>query len=268
MNTLTIDTRNIILDGTCNCRDFGGLVNSEGRTVKRGKILRSDGLNKLSDEDLRTLSKVPLCTIIDLRNSDEMIKRPDRIPESVADFLSCTLDTPKWLQRIARLTDENDSDECKSNMLGRVDAKISTLTRENISASMVKLYEFMMHEPESVAVFRTIFEKLFRNGEGALLFHCAAGKDRTGIVAALILASLGVDEKTIIEDYMLSGIVVEKRYAKAIELAPSLLPLYDVSEEYIRASLDCVYRKHGNFERYFKEVIEIDPGEMKRRYLD
>lgn len=264
-------TTKTTLEGVCNFRDLGGIRNREGRAVKHGLIFRTDELSRLTDADLRTLNDLPLRTIVDLRTESEIVRRPNRRPTSVRNMALCTLDTPGLLTSIAHLQDDQSLagvDQETQSMLGKTDAKLGTLQEEEIKSAMTRLYTQMLVEPDFQAVYRRIFEMLSSDDDTPLLFHCMAGKDRTGIVAALILLALDVDEEAIMKDYLLSDIVLEKRYFKQVGLNPSLRPLYGTCPEFMQAVFDKIRNDYGNARRYLSEVIGVDVEAMKKRYTD
>lgn len=259
------------LESLSNFRDLGGLKNREGKAVKPGLIFRSDELSRLTDADLQALAAIPLRTIVDLRTPMEIDRKPDRRPDSLRNMVVCTLDTPRCMTAIADQQDDASLEKVSPifrRMLNDTDAKISTLSEERIRMTMASLYEQMTVEPDFIEVYRQIFALLMRDDAVPLLFHCMAGKDRTGIVAALILAALDVDEATIVADYMLSDVVIHTRYAKPVAADPPLRYLYGTSEEYIEASLAKIRRDHGTAANYLRDVIHADLAGLRARYLE
>lgn len=269
MNSLAMQT--ITLEGACNFRDLGGLETRNGQTVKKGMIFRTDEMSRLTEADLRYLNNINLRTIIDLRTEEEINRHPNKKPASLRNMVTCTLDTPRCLTEIANLHDDGvlDSvDRDAQSMLGKTDAKMGTLPEAKIRAAVIELYARMTTEPDFMAVFRKIFSLLLRNDAVPLVFHCMAGKDRTGIVAALILSALDIDEETIMQDYLLSNIVAEKRYGVQIDLNPSLHYLYEAHPEFLQAAFERIRNKHGSVRNYLQETLGVDTEKMKERYLD
>ncbi len=260
MNLVFTHRNTVSLEGACNFRDLGGLVSIDGRTVRHGMIFRSDELSRLTDVDLRCLQSAALTTVVDLRIEREIDRSPDRTPESVRKTSVCSLDTPGLLMAIAK--------PGGSLMPEDTDAKISELTPERLRISVIELYEKMITEPDCVEVYKKIFALLLEVENTPLLFHCMAGKDRTGVVAALILAALGVDEKAILDDYLVSNVVVEKKYAERIAHMPSLRFLFEARSEYLSAALATIRKEHGSIDRYLRETIGVDIDGMKNIYLE
>lgn len=258
------------LDGACNFRDLGGFETKEGRILKHGMIFRSDELSRLTESDLEFLAGIPLRTIIDLRTNWEIARRPDKKPSTVQNISIFSLDTPRILGTIANVQDDPASDHTDENpqaLLGNMDAELGALSAEQLHDAVVKLYERMTTEPNFIAVYRKIFALLLQEQSVPLLFHCMAGKDRTGIVAALILSALEVDEESIVEDYLLSNIVAEERYAKTIAKNETLQYLYKAYPEYLRASFVKIRSDHGTVYHYLEETLHVDTEKLKERYL-
>lgn len=258
------------LDGACNFRDLGGLRTKEGRSVKQGMIFRSDELSRLTENDLEFLAGIPLRTIVDLRTDGEIGRRPNKIPSSVRKTPICTLDTPRVLVSIANLHEDLVSapvSEKVRAMLDNLDDNLGRLPAERLRDIVVGLYGKMTTEPDFIAVYRKIFDLLSDDESVPLLFHCMAGKDRTGIVAALILSALDVDEDTILEDYLLSNIVAKERYAKPLAANEILRYLYKAYPEFLRASFEKIRNDHGTVRRYLEETLRVDTEKLKRRYL-
>lgn len=270
MNCIVEAKKEIKLEGVCNFRDLGGIPCRDGRTVKTGLIFRTDELSQLTDHDLLILNELPLRTIVDLRTPPEIERRPNRCPESLQTMALCVLDTPKLLVSITGLHDDRrleGIDQETQSMLGKTDAKLGTLEAEKIKSAMTQLYVRMLIEPDFLAVYRRIFHLLSNESDTPLLFHCMAGKDRTGVVAALILLALNVDEETIMEDYLLSQIVVEKRYFKQIEKNPAFRYLYGLLPDYLQAAFDQIRNEHGDAQRFLVETLGIQPETLQARYL-
>lgn len=152
-----------------NMRDIGGKVNNSRHSIRTKKIIRSELPNKLNFEQINSLLKMNVNNIIDLRSDEEILKRPNILKNNKKfNYYHFSLGN-------GRLPNNFD------------DVYIS--------------YIEMLNEKESI---RKIFE-LIANSNNGILYHCTAGKDRTGIITMLILKSLDVKDEDIIEDYVISG---------------------------------------------------------------
>ena len=188
-----IKDREIQLEGAHNVRDLGGVHTSEGRTLKSGKLFRSDALHKLTDNDLNTLNEYEIATIVDLRSSGEVSKTgPARLAERGSRHLHMQVMT-------------GDPQVQNPDQMMR-DAQAMYIHMVSESADRYTAVIAALCDPENQPA----------------LFHCAAGKDRTGITAALIYSILGVDREMIMADYALTEPNVEKIMANVIEAMPEL----------------------------------------------
>ena len=173
--TTTID-RAIAFATVFNVRDLGGLTTSDGRVVRRGRVFRADGVDRLDGEDLEVARTLGLRTVIDLRTFGEVERRAfpaERI--SVAWHHLPILDG-MW----------SEQDLVPTN--GAVD-----FLRDRYLDMLVEGRDSIVRALELVA------------DDGPVLFHCAAGKDRTGVLAAVVLGVLGASPEVIAEDYHLSA---------------------------------------------------------------
>lgn len=239
-------TRRLLLAGGSNFRDLGSLKTKDGRVVKRNRIFRGDELNQLTDGDLEALSAIPITTIVDLRGKKERAESPDRFPSSVKNRISCAIEPGN---------------------LANLSIDPQTLSPSEIVEAMKQINEALVSNPECVERFREFFRVVQGEENTPILFHCTAGKDRTGMAAALFLSALGVDEDTIMQDYLLSNRYLEKKYADKLADRPGAKNLYIVKAEYLRAGLDRIKKDHGSVNRFLSDVLSVDFEKMKNLYL-
>jgi protein-tyrosine phosphatase len=169
---MTIDASRIHqLEGAANFRDLGGLPTTDGQTVRRGRIFRSDVLYRLTENDMTVLDPLGIRTVIDLRSHDEVRKYGEsRLKAAGLQHFNVPI----------------------------VDVELDP----TIEASLVDQYVALLRNVADG--FRSIFGHL-ASDHYPLVINCFAGKDRTGITSALILGSLGVPDHEIVADYALSG---------------------------------------------------------------
>ncbi|WP_434317139.1 tyrosine-protein phosphatase [Leifsonia sp. P73] len=158
----------IPVNGTYNFRDAGGYPVAEG-VVRRGKLFRSDGLARLGDEGRQALRDLDVRVVIDLRDDFEV----SVLPDDVAGL---------GLQRLHLPVFEG-----------------SGASQSTIGITLVGLYEKILLQHGDVVV--TALREIADTGEEAVVVHCTAGKDRTGIVVALALLAVGVDRDLVVADY-------------------------------------------------------------------
>ncbi len=180
--------RLVVLDGVHNFRDLGGYVMGDGRAIGWGRVFRADGLYRLSDDDLELLDGIGIRTVIDLRSAAE-VEQYGTFPferHSVA-FHPLPIMDATW--RNAELPDFDESEQ------GEVDF-LTWAYRDMLATGSDRFAQAIM--------------QLAVPSAAPAVFHCAAGKDRTGVLAALLLGGLGVDQEVIVADYGLTRAGMER----------------------------------------------------------
>lgn len=175
--------RLVALDGVQNFRDIGGYATADGRFVGWGRIFRSAQLSELTPGDLQRIEALRIRSVYDLRSTEEQASEPTAWTGP---------DAP------ARLTHAYSIDYAPF-----VAAFANGIDAAGARALMTGFYGQMS---ESYKVqFREVFAELLSPEEGAVLYHCTAGKDRTGVTTAMILMALGVSREVVMADYLLSN---------------------------------------------------------------
>lgn len=248
-----------------NFRDLGGYETIDGRQTKWKRIIRAGSLANLSKEDLAELESIPVTVDIDLRSPEEVKQAPDRVPSTATYYHLPVLQSDE--------TDASHSvDEIKNQILQPGSGH----------KHMVDIYKKMVLVDSAKAAYQKMFELLLRNGESdALLFHCTAGKDRTGLGAFFILNALQVPEKTIMEDYLLTNKATEKlrhQWIQALRdknesevIIENCIALASVSPDYLNAALETIKENYGNMNNYLHEHMELsdsDLKELRNKYLN
>lgn len=254
----------IELDGTCNTRDQGGMETVTGQRVRAKKLIRSDGLEKLTDNDIHILvDECDLRMVIDLRTDVERKAAPDpidRMPE--VKFVSL----PVLADSAVGLTHEHSLRSLWDEFLKLKGDPMGVISRT---------YPLMLLGDAGVAAYKQFFEILLAQEQGAVLWHCSEGKDRTGVASMLILFTLGVPPATIMEDYLATNLFARqkmKRIAndlKKVHVADksdeALLALICAHEEYMDAAMEAVKGKYGSLDAYLTEALDLTPE--KRQLL-
>ncbi|WP_326793843.1 tyrosine-protein phosphatase (plasmid) [Streptomyces sp. NBC_00841] len=245
---LRLADRLIKLEGTVNFRDAGGYRTRDGQWVKMGEIYRSDALDKLTDADLAKLHRLGIGTDYDLRMKSERASAPDRVPAGatyvVADVLAGS----------ATFTTMPTSEDAAVRM-------------------MVDSEKFMVSGDSARAAYGQVFAGIANDDARAVVFHCTAGKDRTGWSSAALLTALGVPRKTVMADYLASNDYRAAANQAALdhltsEQAKIYKPLLDVRPEYLNSGFDEVQEKYGSFNSYLKQGLGIDAGDLRELKQD
>lgn len=232
------------LQGTSNTRDIGGYVCSNGRAIKWRKILRSDGLSNITDKDQDLLiTKYNLKKVIDLRTESEIIQNPN-IDYSVKNinYINIPLSNginPNELKKIV-----NEMNE------------ISVVT--DFAKILINSYMDIV-DNNQVNIRKTIEEIADVDEEDCVLFHCTAGKDRTGIISMLILGICGASKQDITTNYVQTEINMKynKIFTNYVNEVNSGIPdniITDISKarpECIEYAYDYLKNKYGSFHNYF-----------------
>jgi protein-tyrosine phosphatase len=240
-----------------NFRDIGGITTGSGKKIKPGIIFRSANPDTISKKDIGKFNQLNIRTVIDLRARSEYLKRKRTLQN--IDSISLPLDFQEITRnRLKPLLYKRGSE----NMISDVS---NSLYIEMLDASLY--------------VFRQVMETLLSPGRCPVLIHCQAGKDRTGIICALILLALGADRHLIIDDFMRSNEALLPFFKKtllrrkilSLGLFPSERILFAVTvrQRNIESILDRIENHYGGINAYLMEsgynTNSLD--ELKRELL-
>lgn len=229
------------VEGTFNVRDLGGYPAANGRSVRRGRIFRSDDLSTLTEDGLEFLNRLGIRSIVDFRERDEREYAPDKRPASV----DRVHEFPIRVGNLMELLELNGHD--------------AGLLLRSANKSFARDFN---------AEYTAFFEVLADAESAPLLFHCSAGKDRAGFAAAMFLSSLGVDRETVIRDYLPSGDNIRPKYIAEVETNPILAPLMQSRREYLESAFEVIDDEFGGMEEYLTGYLGVDLEKMHRIYLD
>ena len=242
-------------EGIDNFRDMGGYTTLDGRQVKWGVLYRSGNLAHASRADLKGLAALELATLIDFRSGMEKEEEPNILPEP-----------PSFVVVEIPTLDGGDLTVAEEIM-----QRIEDGNFEDFDPNAVML--------EANRAFATVFTPQFSefvhtvaDANGApVMWHCTAGKDRTGFAAAFLLRILGVDDDVIMADYMESkahSLASRKtelsllRLFKGDEAADKLAILMGVEEAWLEAAFDAIDERWGSFDTYVSEGLELSPEQI------
>jgi protein-tyrosine phosphatase len=223
--------RKLRIPGMFNVRDLGGLPLQDGGTTRPGKLLRSAELSWLEPAGAAMLAEFGLRTVVDLRTRDEVDQRPDNLTGMDAALVSISF---------------------------------LALDYDEIPATQADLYTYMADSctDQTAQVVKALAAPDALPG----LFHCAVGKDRTGFIAGIILALIGVPDDEIIQDFLLSnpalGFPPQSGTAQStvdhpvdselVETPPMLSSRNPVSAELLAGVMDRIRARHGTIAAYLR----------------
>ncbi len=236
-------------------RDLGGIKNKEGKTIKSNMIVRGKSLYKINKKDIEQIRKYKLSKVIDLRTFVESDEKPNTVIDNIK-----YLHMPIFKEKTAGITHEKEENKLKMLM--------NMVSIEN-------LYRLMVTDEYSISQLKNILHEIINSDTYPILFHCTAGKDRTGIVAMLLLNILDVDENTIMNNYLE---INKKHKPKANlfyalinilmwnkELAEKARSYYMVHESYLETAIAAIKGTYGTIENYIKEALGVT-DEMKQSF--
>ena len=236
------------LQGATNFRDLGGYPGRGGRPLRWRKLFRSDHLGRLTEADQAMLAELGLARAFDFRGETERAATPYQLPGVTQHSLAIE---PTVVQRMRDMV-----------AAGR------QITAQVAVELMKDLYRALVNDQASR--FAELFEHLLQ-ANAPLVFHCTAGKDRTGVAAALILLALGVPRDRVVQDYLLTNDVYQRPSLPQAETpAEALAVLWLVRKDFLDAALQAVNDDHGGVERYLSRRLGLTPAALDAlaaRYL-
>ncbi len=256
---ISVAERRVPMEGTLNFRDLGGYRTTDDRHVKWGRIFRSDGLARLTAHDHALIKQMGIKQVYDFRAPSEVEKSPNNLPPDGSvrtqdlPVVSHEFDTVAIMERIQK----GDTDWINESLM--IDGYI--------------------HNIESFAdVWGTVIKNLIDPQKRPLVFHCTAGKDRTGVCASLILLTLGVSEEVVIEDHQLSNFFLAPflpKMAKYLQQfgvdIEDVMPYMVAPREAIVAVIERIRTQYGTVDRYLnsKSGVDLKTLElMKKEFLE
>lgn len=244
------DSRFVLLEGGRNFRDLGGLHTADGKTVKSGLFFRSGPLGSLTEQGKADFARLHVTRIVDLRTTMERGQDAYSQKAVFGDVY--------WTRDYAMSMGD----------MGSLFADPSKLTGENMRTMMTMAYRKM--PKEQVPAYRELFASLVA-GQGPVVVNCTAGKDRTGIAAALVLTALGVPYETVKQDFLLSNGAPGMNTLSA-SISPMLArlpadvtaPLIGVDGAYLDAAFDQLRKDYGSIEGFLDRELQVGPEQIGR----
>jgi len=263
-NEVLATERKLGMHGTPNFRDFGGYRTEDDRQVRWGYLFRSGQLSNLSDEDLDLLAHLELDLVCDFRREDEQRSEPSRLPQQRRPRIASLPIIPGSNSRFFESAEEQGG---RTRAFGRQ-----------------AMFDFMVEINRDFAegqqqTYARMFEEILALADARFLVHCAAGKDRTGFAAALILLALGVSRDLVMRDYLLSGRYynperemarLKRKYGMEHVDSGAVLPMLEVHEDYLLPTLTAIDKSYGSVADYLEQALGVGPAELaelRGRYL-
>ncbi len=213
-----------------NVRDLGGYPTRNGKSTAFGRFLRADAPINLDNHDLLTLLDFPVQSVIDLRSPSEIRQTSDH-----------------------RLKDQSSIAYANIPLLGQdMMQTIVGMNEKPNEQRFVQLHEIyinmLQHARHYIA---EVFERLAESNQGAAFFHCTHGKDRTGLVAALLLLLADVDDVDIIANYQISATYLKPLFQSFIsEIEPEALHFFETKPESMEQTLAFFHAEFNSAEDY------------------
>lgn len=248
-----------------NSRDLGGYPTADGHHVQSGRLFRTALLHDLDSEDLQLLNDLNVTRIIDFRDNAEVDRLPDLVPDVAAyyhlpvfkeDETGASLSTAKPMQRLA------------------VDYQAGINW-------MLTAYHDMVTIDSAKDAYREFFHQLLAAGDDeATIFHCTAGKDRTGMAAYFLLRALGVSAEDAREDYLWTNVYsaarVRMRLAQVKTAGGNEVVAYNVRHmsaalpQYLDTAIRLINQQYGGMQPFIKDFLDLsndDIAALRHHYL-
>ncbi len=278
MNNRELGKR-IPLEGTKNTRDLGGYPTKDGRTIAYKRLIRSDCLANITkkDEDI-LLHDLHVLYEVDMRGKHEILTRPNVKLENVT-FLHLPIQEEEKREEDynphTNILVEDKALQHTIDYLFRMDFK------GDITIAFEKVYRNMLR-PFGKSAYEKFIRLCIKNKEGAILFHCADGKDRSGLAAAILLLSLGVEKEIVIQDYLKTNENTIDKARKREEYLRNVAHIQDetiinsikavagVRRNWIEAAFDEMEKQAGTIDNFINQELHLseeDLEELRNNYL-
>ncbi|WP_203640102.1 tyrosine-protein phosphatase [Levilactobacillus wangkuiensis] len=246
------------LAGAVNVRDLGGLETFDHRRVRTHRLLRADSLANLTVADQEKLVAYGVTTVIDTRSQAEWRQAPDKLPE--------------WIQLTHIPLFDNDETESvqtiqRLNQFYASDA-------HNGYRRMLRVYRRLVLNAQPRQAYRQFFDLLTQDKPQTVVFHCTAGKDRTGLCALLLLGALGVPISQIKQDYLRTNqyclarvvrrLIAARDYQMNANFQSSVIDLSIASPDYFDQALTLITGEFGSISNYLVDFVGVSASVIRR----
>jgi len=254
----TEEHRLLPMDGSHNTRELGGYKTTDGKTIKWGKLFRSDKLSDISKTDQAYLQNLGIKKIVDFRSEQEKAEDPNIIPTGIS-YVEMPISVD-------------------GAMRSKIEAVLKGETDREVQSFLIDANK------EFVTNYADVYENFLKgliDEDAPTLFHCTAGKDRAGFAAAITLIALGVSKEDVINDYMKTNAFTQERieeilgqielmslYQSDVEI---LRPLLGVEQIYIETAFRTAEKKYGSLENFIRNGLNIsdeDIQKLRNKFLE
>lgn len=251
--------RQVVLEDAYNFRDIGGYQTMEGKRVKRGLLYRSDELCYCTKNDVHTLKKLGLRSIIDYRSQREREGKEDILIENV---------------KIYHLDPKADAAALASAGLTELGEQgHGALTSAAAKKLMIEQNRQFVLSESSKSAYQKMFKLILDKKKLPLVQHCRGGKDRTGYGVALILLLLGIDQDTVLQDYMDTNLCKYEKNLKSLQAVSEMLNredfvqalryLKEAKEEFLLTALNEISKQYGTVQEYAMQELGMTKEKQK-----
>src|SRR5215831_9538591 len=242
-----------------NFRDIGGYHTRDGRIVRYGRLYRSGYLGKLSPGDRDRLDAAGIRSVIDLRSQRDIAREGGVILPAGARSIHLNVAGDSANSSNLRYVLMSSDRSAQNALLGAGKAE-GLMTSSLVQLALGR-----------TAVFRSLLVQLSDKNALPAIIHCSGGKDRTGWAVTLVLLALGVEEKDVLDHYLLSNEYRRAEVAWSLQQLSQYIdgelvrPLLEVRPQYLLAALRAIRKRFGSFDDYFTKMLKFDSDH--RRHL-
>lgn len=264
--------KRIPLEGTINTRDLGGYETRDGHTIKYKRIIRTDYLGHLSDEDVRFITEnLQARYEVDMRGFDEIKRNPNR---EVPGLTLLHMPIQEDLNKGYDLNPHTHYEIEDKAIRGTVDYIFRMDFNGDLTYAFERVYRDFL-KPFGCHHYEEFLRLCIKNKEGSILFHCADGKDRSGLAAALLLTCLGVDRETVIQDYLKTNENTKKKaeyrenylrntcHIEDDTVINSIKMIAGVRRNWLEAAFDEMEKQSGSVENFIHEKLHLSDEDLQ-----